>query len=133
MKRRGLAQSLSVRLYHAACILASIPVVIGMTAIGTVHRWRVTLPMPSEVVGHKLVLVWKNRQGFLLADSSARSTGASAVSCLFFFPSCASVALARSSHIVVLMNELTRCNFNVPPWGVESGVRTVTQSEVLSG
>ena len=29
--------------------------------------------MPSEVVGHKLVLVWKNRQGFLLADSSARN------------------------------------------------------------
>ena len=50
-----------------------------------------------------------------------------------FFPSCASVALARSSHIVVLMNELTTCNFNVPPWGVESGVRTITQSRVLSG
>ena len=32
--------------------------------------------MPSEVVGHKPVLVWKNRQSFLLADSSARSTGA---------------------------------------------------------
>ena len=51
----------------------------------------------------------------------------------FFFPSCASVALARSSHIVVLMNELFRCIFHVPPWGVESGVRTITQSEVLSG
>ena len=50
----------------------------------------------------------------------------------FFFPSHASVALARSSHIVVLMNELFRCIFNVPSWGVESGVRTITQSEVLS-
>ena len=48
----------------------------------------------------------------------------------FFFPSCASVALARSSHIVVLMNELCRCNCYVPHWGVESGVRTITQSEV---
>ena len=50
-----------------------------------------------------------------------------------FFPSCASVALARSSHIVVLMNELSRCNCNVPHWGVESGVGTITQSEVKSG
>ena len=55
---------------------------IGITVIGSVHRWRVTLPMPSEVVGHRLVLVWKTRQDSLLADSSARSTGASAVSCL---------------------------------------------------
>ena len=51
----------------------------------------------------------------------------------FFFPSCASVALARSSHTVVLMNELPRCIFCIPLWGVESGVRTITQSEVLSG
>ena len=43
------------------------------------------------------------------------------------------MALVRSSHIVVLMNELFRCIFYVPPWGVESGVRTITQSEVLSG
>ena len=50
-----------------------------------------------------------------------------------FFPSCASVALARSSHIVVLVNELFRCIFYVPLWKVESGVRTITQSEVLSG
>ena len=50
-----------------------------------------------------------------------------------FFPSCTSVALARSSHNVVLMNELSRCISYVPPWGVESGVRTFTQSEVLSG
>ena len=47
-----------------------------------------------------------------------------------FFPSCASVALARSSHIVVLMNELSICIINVPPCGVKSGVRTNTQSEV---
>ena len=51
----------------------------------------------------------------------------------FFFPSCASVALARSSHIVVLMNELCRCNCYVPHWGVESGVRTITQSKVKPG
>ena len=51
--------AMCVSVYYAACILASIPVMIGMTAIGTVHRWRVTLPMPSEMVGHKLVLVWK--------------------------------------------------------------------------
>ena len=50
-----------------------------------------------------------------------------------FFPSCASVALARSSHNVVLMNELSRCISNVPPWGVKSEVRTFTQSEVLLG
>ena len=50
-----------------------------------------------------------------------------------FIPSCTSVALARSSHIVVLMNELLKFIFYVPPWGVESGVRTITQSEVLSG
>ena len=43
------------------------------------------------------------------------------------------MALARSSHNVVLMNELSRCIFYVPPWGVESGVRTFTQSIVLSG
>ena len=52
---------------------------------------------------------------------------------LRFFPFCASVALARSSHIVVLMNEFRRCNCNVPLWGVESGVGTITQSEVKSG
>ena len=52
---------------------------------------------------------------------------------ILFFPSCASVALARSSHIVVLMNELSRCNYYVPHWGVESGVGTITQSEVKSG
>ena len=52
---------------------------------------------------------------------------------MLFFPSCASVVLARSSYIVVLMNELTRCKFYVPPWEVESGVRTITQSKVLSG
>ena len=34
---------------------------------------------------------------------------------VIFFPSCASVALARSSHIVVLMNEFFRCIFYVPP------------------
>ena len=45
---------------------------------------------------------------------------------IFFFPSCASVALARSSHIVVLINELYRCNYNVPHWGVKSGVGTIT-------
>ena len=50
----------------------------------------------------------------------------------FFFPSRASVALARSSHIVVLKNELFRCIYNIPPWGVESGVRTITQSEVMA-
>ena len=52
---------------------------------------------------------------------------------IFFFPSCASVALARSSDIVVLMNELSRCNYYVPHWGVESGVGTITQPEVKSG
>ena len=50
-----------------------------------------------------------------------------------FSPSCASVALARSSHIVVLMNELYRCSCYVPHWGVKSGVRTITQSKVGSG
>ena len=70
---------------------------IRVIAIGVVHRWRVSLPMPSEVVDHEPVL---------------------------FFPSCASVALARSSHNVVLMNELSRYISYVPPWGVESGVRT---------
>ena len=29
------------------------------------------------------------------------------------------------------MNELFRCIFNIPPWGVKSGVRTITQSEVM--
>ena len=51
---------------------------------------------------------------------------------LLFFPSCASVALARSSHIVVLMNELFRCLFYVPPWGVESGVRTIRDNTISS-
>ena len=51
---------------------------------------------------------------------------------IFFFPSCASVALARSSHIVVLMNELHGCIYCIPLWGVESGAQTITQSEVLS-
>ena len=51
----------------------------------------------------------------------------------FFFPSRASVALARSSHIVVLMNELYRCNCYVPLWGVKSGEGTITQSNVRSG
>ena len=41
--------------------------------------------------------------------------------------------LARSSHIVVLMNELSICMIDVPPWGVKSGVRTNTKSEVLTG
>ena len=43
------------------------------------------------------------------------------------------MALARSSHIVVLMNELYRCSCYVPHWGVKSGVRTITQSKVGSG
>ena len=50
-----------------------------------------------------------------------------------FFPSCVSVALTRSSHIVVLINELSGCNCNVPSWVVESRVGTITQSEVKSG
>ena len=52
---------------------------------------------------------------------------------MIFFPSCTSVALARSSHIVVLMNELYRCSCYVPHWGVKSGVRTITHSKVGSG
>ena len=34
----------------------------------------------STVVEHELVLVWNGRHGFLLVESSARRTGASAVS-----------------------------------------------------
>ena len=43
------------------------------------------------------------------------------------------MALASSLHIVVLMNELYRCNCYVPLWGVKSGERTITQSNVRSG
>ena len=49
----------------------------------------------------------------------------------FFFPSCASVALARSSHIVVLSERITQVHTLYPSLGFESEART-TQSEVLS-
>ena len=43
----------------------------------------------------------------------------------FFFPSCASVALARSSHLVVLMNELRKCIHCIPLWGFKSGAKSL--------
>ena len=42
-----------------------------------------------------------------------------------FFPSCASVALARSSHLVVLMNELRKCIHCIPLWGFKSGAKSL--------
>ena len=50
-----------------------------------------------------------------------------------FFPCFASAALARSSHSVVLINELANAWSNVPPWEVKRGARTITQSKVLIG
>ena len=47
------------------------------------------------------------------------------------FPSCASVALARSSHIVVLIERITHMHTLYPSLGFESGAQTI-QSEVLS-
>ena len=82
MKRRGLAHSHSERLEQSMRKLASTPVMIGESALGSVYRGMVTLLIPSIAVRHELVLVWNNRQGFLLADSSAGSSGTSAVSCL---------------------------------------------------
>ena len=42
-----------------------------------------------------------------------------------FFSVCASVALARSSHLVVLMNELRKCIHCIPLWGFKSGAKSL--------
>ena len=82
VKRRGLAYYHSERLEQSMIKLASTPVMNGESALGSVYRGMVTLPIPSVAVRHELVLVWNSRQGFLLADSSAGSPGTSSVFCL---------------------------------------------------
>ena len=77
-------------------------------ALGSVHRGIVPLSIPSKVVGHQLVLVWKNRQGFLLADNSASSTGASAVSCLWRSTSDTCLCLTVSSTVLAWASSLMR-------------------------
>ena len=45
----------------------------------------------------------------------------------FFFPSCASVALARSSHLVVLIERISKCIHYIPLWGFESGAKITSK------
>ena len=87
----------------------------------------------KRVAGHTHWRSFFGAAAFLVVLDRFFFPSCASVALAIFFPSCASVALARSSHIVVLMNELSRCNCNVPLWGVESGVGTITQSEVKSG
>ena len=49
----------------------------------------------------------------------------------FFFPSCASVALARSSHIVVLSERITQMHTLYPSLGVRKWSTDYSQSEIL--
>ena len=44
-----------------------------------------------------------------------------------FFPSCASVALARSSHLVVLIERIGKCIHYIPLWGFESGAKITSK------
>ena len=46
---------------------------------------------------------------------------------VFFFPSCASVALARSSHLVVLIERISKCIHYIPLWGFESGAKITSK------
>ena len=93
---------------------------IRVKAIGIVHRWRVPLPMPSEVVR---VLVWKGRQGFILAASPARSTGASAVSCLWHSASDTCLCFTVSSTVLAWASSLMR-RLSRQLWAVLSVLRS---------
>ena len=92
-------------------------------------KGRSLLPHPHSVLSVKTVGVgttllhvqWRPSQllacKYLYADHAMRRLGHPIVAVaksVSFFPSYTSMALARSSHIVVLMNELSRCSCNAP-------------------
>ena len=112
----GRSSTIAIRISsHSLGMRAGLPACICWMMATALFSHRVRAPS-SLVRWAKVEL----RGGHVQA-CQARKKGLSGA----FFPSCASVALARSSHLVVLMNELRKCIHCIPLWGFKSEAKSL--------